>query len=213
MRFAKVETETERRKRVVGRIRQELLESLADDLTALAEAGEFPEEWLGPRDLNRILDESGYWLNHSDPMAAFLAPQACASLLKHALTVLASRGSRSWWHEGDCFRANTVDWQARARETANRLRRECAGAARTALYGGLDDASVIFGSDRCDADPIARGQITALRRYLRAAGIVELAFATSDDGETWVMLVWSKEESILEKVLFSAWQAGVGAES
>ncbi len=39
----------QRRKRVVGRIRQDLLESLADDLTALAEAGEFPEQWLGPR--------------------------------------------------------------------------------------------------------------------------------------------------------------------
>ncbi len=213
MRFASVETETERRKRVVGRIRQDLLESLADDLAAMAEGGELPEEWLYPRELNRILDDGGYWLSHADPMAPFLAPQACESLLQRALTALASRGSRSWWHEGDRFRANSVDWQTRAHETANRLRCECPGGARTALYGGLDDASVIFGSDRCDADTAARGQITALRRYLRAAGILELAFATSDDGETWVMLVWTKEEALLGKVLFSAWQAGVGAES
>ncbi len=206
-----METETQRRKRVVGRIRRDLLERLSDDLTLLAEAGKFPETWLGPRELNRILDDTGYWLNHDDPMAPFLAPHACVSLLENALSQLASNGSSAWWRDGERFRANAGNWAEQARETANRLRRECPDAERTALYGGPDEPSVIFGSDRCTTDPVARRQINVLRQHLRAAGVPELAFASSDDDQTWVMLVWSNDASLLHSALFAAWQQAVCA--
>jgi hypothetical protein len=204
-----VETAVPSRLRTAGRIKSRLIETLRDDLAEMANAGAFPSLWMTPRDIGRQLDQTGYWLCHNEPLAAFLSAEQCVTMVAAALGDLTANDARTWWRNEARFRPHQVDWCARARETADRLRTSRPGEARTAVYGGIQEESVIFANEDFINRPAVRRQVAVLRDNLRAVTISELGFATSTDGGAWVMLVYPPSESLFESVLFSMWKETV----
>jgi hypothetical protein len=200
-----VETEVQSRLRAAGRIKSRLIESLRDDLADMAKAGAFPQTWLTPREIGGQLNQTGYWLSHNEPLAPFLSAEQCVTIVTAALSDLTANDARAWWRNESRYRPLHVDWSARARETADRLRVSRPGEARTAIYGGPDEESVIFANEDFANDPGARRRVAVLRDNLRAAATSELGFAMSTDGGAWVMLVYPSNEHLFEKVLFSMW--------
>jgi len=201
-----VETAAQSRLRAAGRIKSRLIERLRDDLADMAKANAFSNEWMTPREIGRQLDQTGYWFCHSEPLAPFLSSEQCVTMITAALNDLTANDARTWWRNESQYRPHQIDWCARARATADRLRTSRPGEARTAIYGGPDEESVIFANEDFGNDPSVRRQIAVLRDNLRAAAISELGFAMSSDGGAWVMLVYPTSERLLQSVLFSLWQ-------
>lgn len=206
MRSAAKESEDQRRRRVVSRIRNELRVHVARDLAELARVGKLPDQWMTSAQINRLLDDGGYWAAHPHVFAAFLTTQTCEGIVDKALDMLCCTHPDTWVRAGGQFRPAVRDWNAYAGQKANLLRRDFATAERTALHTGSDGASVLFAHADCHNDPRAAREVTLLRAYLRESGIPELGFGTSDEGTTWVMVVWSTDDSALSKALFKAWQ-------
>jgi hypothetical protein len=201
-----VETAAQSRLRVVRRIKSGLLDALRSDLANMAKSGAIADAWLGPRDIAAQLDQTGYWLSHDDPLAPFLSAEQCVALVAAALNDLAQEDARIWWRHGERYRAHHIDWCISARQTADRLRKSRPGEERTAIYCGIDEASVIFANEDFANGPIVRRQVALLRDALRAAAIPELGFAISTDGGAWVMLVWTTKEQLLQSVLTTLWE-------
>lgn len=206
MRTGTRESEEQRRRRVVSRIRNELRVHVANDLVELARVGKFPDEWMTAEDVNRLLDDSGYWAAHPHVMASFLTPGACEDVVGRALDMLSCTHPDTWVRAGEQFKPATRDWSAYASQKADLLRREYPAADRTALHTGSDGVSVLFAQDDFERDPRAREEVSLLRKFLRESGTPELGFGTSADGRAWVMVVWSTDEAVLSKALFDAWQ-------
>lgn len=206
MRLGTTETEEQRRRRVVSRIRNEFHVQMASDLVEMARIGKLPDKWMTPSDLNQLLEESGYWVAHRHALASFLSPGTCEDIVEKALGVLINTHPDAWVRIGDEYKPATRDWNAYAVEKANLIRRDLPAADRTALHTGSDGTSVLFGHDDYLRDPRARQEVTILRKDLRDRGIPELGFGLSDDGKTWVMVVWSMDEAALQQALFEAWQ-------
>lgn len=200
------ESEEQRRRRVAGRIRNELLGHVITDLVELARVRKLPDQWMTAEALNRLLEESGYWAAHPHVMGSFLSPGACEAVIAKALELLITTHPDVWARAGRQYKPAGRDWNAYAVAKANLIRRDYPGAERTALHTGSDGASVLFAHDDYQNDSRARREVTLLRDDLRAAGIPELGFGVSDDGRTWVMVVWSQDEAALGKALFNAWQ-------
>lgn len=205
------ESEEQRRRRVVSRIRNELRVHVANDLVELARVGKFPDQWMSAEEINRLLDDSGYWAGHAHVMAAFLTPGACEDVVGKALDMLACTHPDTWVRAGEQFKPATRDWNAYAAQKADLLRREYPAADRTALHTGSDGVSVLFAQDDFERDPRAKEEVSLLRQFLRDNGIPELGFGASTDGHAWVMVVWSTDEAALSKALFDAWQTAFGA--
>jgi len=207
MRSTTIETEEQRRRRVVSRIRNELRVHLASDLVELARVGKLPEQWMAPAQLNALLDDSGYWAAHPHALATFFSTATCEDIVQKALEVLVCTHPDVWVESGGQFRPATRDWNAYAAEKANLIRRDFPGTERTAIYTGSDGASVLFAHDNYADDPRSRQEVMLLRQSLRDGGIPELGFGVSNDGCTWVMVVWSTDEAALSKALLAAWEA------
>jgi hypothetical protein len=201
-----VETTAQSRLRVAGRIKSRLVDTLRDDLAEMAKTGVFTPDWLMPREIALKLDETGYWLSHVEPLAAFLSAEQCITMITASLNDLTSNDAQSWWRDDARYRPHPTDWTARARETAGRLRASRPDETRTAIYRGREEESVIFANENFTADPEVRRQVALLRDALRAAAIHELGFAASPDSGAWVMLVYPTSEQVLESVLFALWK-------
>ena len=206
MRLASKETEEQRRRRVVSRIRNELRVHVCSDLSEWARVGKLPDRWMTAGQINQLLDESGYWAAHPHVLATFLSPATCTDLVAKALDMLSCTDPDSWGRAGNQYKPAVRDWNAYAVQKANLIRRECPNLERTALHTGSDGASVLVAHDDYVADPRARQEVTLLRKYLRDSGIPELGFGVSDDARTWVMVVWSTDETALSQALLDAWQ-------
>jgi hypothetical protein len=204
-----VETAGQSRLRAAGRIKSRLIETLRDDLADMAKRGALPPVWLTPRDIGRQLDQTGYWLSHNEPLAAFLSAEQCVTMVAAALNDLTANDARTWWRNEARYRPHQIDWCVRARETADRLRASRPNEARTAIYGGIEEDSVIFANENFANNPTVRRQVAVLRDNLRSVAISELGFSTSTDGGAWVMLVYPPSESLFESVLFSMWKQTV----
>jgi len=200
------ETTSQSRLRVAGRIKSRLVETLRDDLAEMAGSGVFAPSWMTPREIARRLDQTGYWLTHLEPLAAFLSAEQCVTMIAASLNDLTANDARAWWRNESRYRPQQTDWAVRARETADRLRAARPDETRTALYRSPEEESVIFANEEFEGTPEVRRQVALLRDALRAAAIHELGFATSTDGGAWVMLVYPKSENLLQAVLFSLWQ-------
>jgi hypothetical protein len=200
------ESEEQRRRRVASRIRNELLAHVAEDLVELARNRKLPDEWMSPGQVNRLLETMGYWSGHSHVMASFLSPGACEDLVAKALDLIAASHCDLWARAGQQFKPSGRDWITYAVQKANRIRRDFPAAERTAYHTGADGASVIFAHDDFTNDPRSREEVALLRKFLKDNGIPELGFGLSDEGRTWVMVVWSQDEAGLKKALFEAWQ-------
>lgn len=211
MKLAPRENDEQRRRRVVGRIRNELRVHVADDLVEIARAGKLPDRWMHASDVNQFLDENGYWAKHRHVLARFLSRAACEDVVLKALDVLACTHAETWGRAGSQFKPYNRDWNDYAAAKANLLRREHPEAERTAFHTGSDGASVLFAHDDYRNDRRARDEVAHLRQFLADTGIPELGFGTSDDGRTWVMVVWSQDEQALQTALFRAWETAFGS--
>lgn len=200
------ETEAQRRRRVASRIRNGLLNHVAQTLVELAREGVIPDQWMTAGRINQILDARGYWSSHPDVMAAFLSPQACEETIEKALIALTTTYTDLWVAVGRHFKPAGRDWNTYAAHKANRLRLEYPTEERTAYFIGSDGASILFAHDNYESDPRARREVSLLRKYLHENGIPELGFGLSTDRRTWVMVVWSQDDKALAKALFDAWQ-------
>jgi hypothetical protein len=205
------ETEEQTRRRVVSRIRNEVRAQVAGDLVEMARVGKLPDQWSTVGQLNGLLDESGYWLANSHVMAQFMSPDTRQDVLEKALEALSCTHPELWVRAGDQFKPACHDWSAYAAEKANLLRKEVPNADRTALLAGAEGESILFGHDNFLYDPRAKEEVTLLRGFMEKAGIPELGFGLSDDGRTWVMVVWSQDEQVLNEALLSAWQTAFTA--
>ena len=212
MRSAVKESEQQRRRRVVSRIRGELRIQVADDLAELARVGKLPNEWMTADQVNRLLTQSGYWAAHSHVLAPFLSPGTCEDIVAKALDVLAHMHPDTWVRAGGQYKPTVCDWNAYAVQKANQIRLECPQIERTALHTGADGASILFGHCQPFADRRAAEEVKLLRKYLRESGVPELGFGVSPDGKTWVMVVWSTDEAALSQALLEAWQRAFEAE-
>jgi hypothetical protein len=206
MRQEMQESEEQRRRRVGSRIRNEMLADVAADLIEMARGGKLPDEWMTVDQVNARLDRAGYWAGHRHVMASFLSAGACEDLVERALESLIGSHPDVWARVGEQYKPAGRDWNVYASRKANILRRDYPDAARTALHTGSDGASVLFAHDDYENDPRAREEVSLLRGYLREAAIPEFGFGVSDDGRTWVMVVWSQDEEALRKALFDAWE-------
>ena len=109
---------------------------------------------------------------------------------------------------GEQYKAAGRDWNAYAMQLANRIRREFPDAERTVYHTGSDDASFLFAHSDHANDARAGEEVSFLKKYLHENAISELGFGVSADGKTWVMVVWSQDETALKRALFEAWQRG-----
>lgn len=100
----------------------------------------------------------------------------------------------------------TVDWNADARDNANRIQRDMPGSGRGAFQTDAPGVCVAYGNDDCAGDHHARLEVTLLRQYLDDGRIRELGFGTSDDGRTWCMMVQSNDADGLTDALLDAWR-------
>ena len=201
-----METEEQRRRRVSSRIRNEVQVQVAGDLVQMARVGKVADQWTTAAELNALLDESGYWVANSHVMASFLSADACEAVLEKALEMLACTHPDVWIRSGDRYKPAFRDWNAYAVEKANVLGRELPTADRTVLHAGVNGESILFAHDNFSTDPRAQQEVNVLRGHLFEAGIPELGFGVSDDGRTWVMVVWSQDQSALNDALLKAWQ-------
>jgi hypothetical protein len=201
-----VETTAKSRLRVAERIKSRLVDTLRDDLAEMAQAGAFTSSWMTAREIARQLDKNGYWLSRAEPLAAFLSAEQCITMIGAALNDLTANDARSWWRSDLRYRPHQIEWNARARETADRLREAHPEETRTALYRGPEEESAIFANEDFAGNAEVRRQVALLRDALRAAGIHELGFATSTDSRAWVMLVYPASDQLLQSVLFTLWQ-------
>lgn len=206
MRAELVESEGQRRRRVASRIRNGLLNHVAQTLVELARRGAIPDQWMTTGRINKVLDARGYWSNHPDVMAAFLSSQACEETVEKALVALTTSYPDLWVGVGRHFKPAGRDWNTYAAHKANRIRMEYPDENRTAYSIGSDGASILFAHDHYESDPRARQEVGLLRKYLQENGIPELGFGLSKDRKTWVMVVWSQDDTALAKALFDAWQ-------
>ena len=206
MRSVVKESEEQRRRRVVSRIRGELRLRVADDLAELARVGKLPGKWMTAAQINGLLTESGYWAAHPHVLAPFLSPGTCDAIVAKALDGLACTQPDTWVRAGNQYRPTVCDWNAYAVQKANQIRLECPQIERTALHTGSDGASVLFGHCQTSADVQTAEELKLLRQYLRESGIPELGVGFSDDGKTWVMVVWSTDEAALSQALLEAWR-------
>jgi hypothetical protein len=207
------ETEAQRRRRVASRIRNGLLNHLAQTLVELARQGIVPDRWLTAGQINQILDCRSYWSNHPDVMAAFLSPEACEETVQKALTALTTSYPDLWVGVGRQFKPAGRDWNTYAAHKANRIGSEYPDEERTAYFIGSDGASILFAHDNYESDSRARQEVSLLRKYLHENGIPEMGFGLSADRKTWVMVVWSQDDQSLAKALFDAWQTAFGTEA
>jgi hypothetical protein len=201
-----VETEEQRRRRVSSRIRNEIRGQVMQDLVEFARMKKLPDRWQSADQLHKYLDERGYWVSHRHVLASFLSPEACIELLDKALDSLVCTHPEIWMRVGNQFMPANPDWSAFAADKANLLQQEMPGIDRTVLHGGADGESILFSHDNY-ADPRVRDEVAALRQHLRDSAIPELGFGTSNDGQTWVMVVWSQDEVVLSRAMMAAWQS------
>jgi hypothetical protein len=201
------ETEEQRRRRVSSRIRNEVRAQLTTDLVEMARLGKLPDQWTTVAQLNSLLDEAGYWLSSPHVMARFMTTDTCQDVLEKAMESLTCSHPELWVRAGDRFKPAYRDWNAFAVEKANLLQQEMPTANRTALVVGADGESVLFGHENYRHDPRVREEVTLLREILSKARIPELGFGLSDDGKTWVIVVWSQDQDALNRALMEAWQA------
>ena len=201
-----VETEEQRRRRVSSRIRNDIRSQVMQDLVEFARMKKLPDRWQSTTQLNKYLDDRGYWVGHRHVLASFLSAEACVDLLDKALDSLVCTHPEVWMRAGDQFMPANPDWSAFAADKADLLQREMPNIDRTVLHGGADGESILFSHDNCQESRI-RDEIAALRQHLRNAAIPELGFGTSADGRTWVMVVWSQDEAVLSEAMLAAWQA------
>lgn len=213
MQTESAETEAQRRRRVASRIRNGLLNHVAQTLVELARQGTIPNQWLTAGQINGILDRRGYWTHHPDVMAAFLSPEACEETVAKALQVLTTSYPDLWVGVGRQYKPAGRDWNTYAAHKANRIRAEYPNEERTAYFIGSDGASILFAHDDYETDPRARQEVSLLRKYLQESGIPELGFGLSADRKTWVMVVWSQDDKALSKALFDAWQTAFSVEA
>jgi hypothetical protein len=213
MRAELAETEAQRRRRVSSRIRNALLNHVAETLVELARQGGIADQWMTAGQINQILDARGYWANHPDVMAAFFSPEACEETVHKALHALTTTYPDLWVGVGRQYKPAGRDWNTYAAHKANRIRLEYPSEERTAYFIGSDGASILFAHDDYETDPRAWQEVSLLRKYLQESGIPELGFGLSADRKTWVMVVWSQDERALAKALFDAWQTAFGAEA
>jgi hypothetical protein len=213
MRIETVETEAQRRRRVASRIRNGLLNHVAQTLVELARNGSIPDQWLTAERVNQILETRDYWANHPDVMAAFLSPAACVEIVEKALSSLTTTYPDVWVAVGRQYKPAGRDWNTYAAHKADRIRAEYPSEERTAYFIGSDGASILFAHDDYQTDPRARQEVTLLRKYLREHGIPELGFGLSADRKTWLMVVWSQDDKALAGALFDAWHTAFGAEA
>lgn len=191
---------------MVSRIRGELRVQVADDLAELARVGKLPGKWMTAAQINGLLIESGYWAAHPHVLAPFLSPGTCDAIVAKALDGLACTQPDTWVRAGSQYRPTVCDWNAYAIQKANQIRLECPQIERTALHTDSDGASVLFGHCQSSADPQTAEELKLLRQYLRESGIPELGMGFSDDGKTWVMVVWSSDETTLSQALLEVWR-------
>ena len=201
------ETEEQRRRRVASRIRNEVRAQVMTDLVEMARVAKLPDRWTTVSELNALLEESGYWLANPNLMARFMTTDTCQDVLEKALESLTSTHPELWVRAGDQFKPAYRDWNAFASEKANVLREEMPNANRTAIVAGADGESILFGHEDYGHDPNVREEVTVLRGILKKAGIPEMGFGPSDNGKTWVIVVWSQDEEALNRALTDAWHA------
>lgn len=203
-----VETEEQRRRRVSSRLRNEIRSQVMLDLVEFARMKKLPDRWQTTTQLNKYLEDRGYWVGHRHVLASFLSPEACVELLDKALDSLVCTHPEIWMRAGEQFMPANPDWSAFAADKANLLQREMPNIDRTVLHGGADGESILFSHDNY-ADPRVREEVSALRQHLRDATIPELGFGISGDGRTWVMVVWSQDEATLSEAMLAAWQTSI----
>jgi hypothetical protein len=184
---------------------------VADHLVELARNRKLPDEWMTADRVNALLDDAGYWATHPDVMASFLSISACEEVVAKALDQLTVSHPDVWVRVGQQYKPAGKDWNVYAAQKANRIGREFPAAERTAYHTGSDGASVLFAHDEYEKDPRSQQEVTLLRKYLADNSIPELGFGLSNDGKTWVMVVWSQDEAALKKALFDAWQTAFHA--
>lgn len=200
------ETEAQRRRRVSSRIRNEIRQQTEEDLLEMSRLGKTGDQWTTPAELNRQLEERGYWIAHAHIMARFLSIDTCEQVLEGALQTLVSDHPEAWVCSGERYKPALRDLNAYAMQKANELGREAPAAGPTVIHGGPGGESILFAHDDYAHSDRAGEQVTLLRGYLFEAGIPELGFGTSDDGRTWVMIVWSQDETAMRNALLRAWQ-------
>jgi hypothetical protein len=200
------ETEAQRRRRVSSRIRNELIPHIADALVEAARQRKIPNDWLTADFYNDLLEDLGCWDSHPDPMAAFLSPEGRAQVVEKALDQLTVSHADLWACAGDKYKPAGRDWNDYAAKKASLIRQQFPLAERTAYHVGADGASVLFAHDDFVNDPRAIKEVALLRQHLADKNIPELGFGLSEDGKTWVMIVYSDDAQSLERALFKAWE-------
>ncbi|HSZ56685.1 MAG TPA: hypothetical protein VK797_13540 [Tepidisphaeraceae bacterium] len=206
-----LESEEQRRRRVSAVIRNWVQAQVIDDLIKMARSGELADQWTTVAELNAWLDQRGYWVSHTDLMARFLSLETCEQILAEALETLVSANPDAWIGTGGRYKPAFRDWNAYAADKANLLGRQIPTADRTVLHAGPSGESLLFAHDNYSTDPRAREQVNLLRACLFESGIAELGFGVSDDGRTWVMIVSSQDQAVLNDALLAAWQSGCAA--
>lgn len=206
-----LESEEQRRLRVSAVIRDRVQAQVVDDLVQMGRSGELTDQWLTAAELNAWLDQKGYWVSHTDLMARFLSLETCEHILAAALEALVNTQPDAWIGTGDRYKPAFRDWNAYAAEKANVLARQIPAADRTVIHDGPGGQSLLFAHDNYATDPRACQEVSLLRRRLFEAGIPELGFGVSDDGQTWVMIVSSPEPAALDAALLAAWQTTAAA--
>ena len=200
------ETEDQRRRRVTSRIRNELFPHIRSALIEAARKRKLADEWLTPEEVNLWLEDRGVWASHPDVMAGFLSESACEEVVETALNQLTFSHPDLWVNVGNTYKPAGRDWNAYAVRKASLIRRQFPLAERTAYHTGCDGASVLFAHDDYQRDSRAKQEVALLRKFLAENQIPELGFGVSEDGKTWVMVVFSEDPVALEQALFDAWQ-------
>jgi hypothetical protein len=206
------DTAEQQRRRVSSRIRNEIRQQTADDLLEMSRVGKAADQWTTPGELNRQLEEQGYWTSHPHILASFLSLDTCEQVLEGALEDLVSDHPEAWVRSGERYKPAMRDLNAYAAQKANELGREAPTAEPTVIHGGPGGESILFAHDNYANSEQANQQLTLLRGYLFEAGIPELGFGISDDGRTWVMIVWSQDESALRGALLRSWQSACSSD-
>jgi hypothetical protein len=96
------------------------------------------------------------------------------------------------------------DLQARHNANAYRNRpSEGVRGAGTILFGY---PCFVYGRDDYSNDARARHEVALLREHLDRVGIPVLGFGVSDDGHTWLMIVGSADDDLVQRLLTVAWR-------
>ena len=104
------------------------------------------------------------------------------------------------------------DWDADARDNANRAQRDASHIPRGVIPVPKVGVSVVFGNDDYAHDHRARLEVTIFRQHLHDAGTAELGFGQSDDGRSWAMIVQASDEPALTAALVDSWRIAFAGE-